>query len=1172
MAQITLRDYLQEIEDAISSKRVDEALASCQYVLAFFPESLEAQRLLGEVYLAQGKLEDAQQAFDWVLTNDPDNVIAYCSRALVSERMSDYDTALDCYQQAYELSRGNGQIRQAFNQLSEKVGQPGFMFSRAGLARLYMRGDLLIQAAQEWDIVLSMYPDRLDARTGLLEVYWRQGLYEKAIPLAEQILRDVPGCIKALLLLAYMRAPQDMLRSQELIKQVEALDPDLVLAHDLFADHMANQAGDPFLKLLSKSPAVMGAPGSAATISPSQSADAQAALNVGGSSVSADALSAWGSNASWNNDETLVKPRSDQAASQPDIPSLPSWMSEDIPSKSQSTTSSWDNNDAWNAAAPQQASTPTEQPDQAEPWQLLQNALNSINPDAARQASDPGLEESNAPAWPDTSGIGFVPQHANADASDSQETELAADDHIGEDAGQSWSFAIPEAAKNNAAVPAWLNMLAQDEAKQTESHQPEVAKPQEEQPVSSEKTVQPGPADQSQPSVELAKPSEPTPERADTPQPEEESEEELPFGPAWLKSLGAASLEGTGAYDFSELVRQRQSGDLPSQPDVVAASAEARPTQSPQPEIPAPSQQSSGASWEQPAVQKSSGASWEQPGAQKSSGASWEQPGPTVAQPKAQGFQDPSWLLESPSQTQKKQSSPTWELPDAQPSDQQPSPAASSTAESALNQLVEASQSAPADADPWAAWQSAYAPSQGQQQPAENQDFWSSFESNREPAPLEQPSWMQQLSQSSASSSDQNSDVTYEESAEQVNPSWYEQQAPEPAREETVQPAESVPSAEPARPVVEDPWAILNQQAQSQSIDYDWLAQLAGGTQPSASEPVAQEETTNAPDEKPDEGQQAAEEQNLVTTLEELEQRLLSRGFTPLEPNSLASIAQSQENGQESEEQAQEAAEGDRSSSASTSEPSLSSALAELGNFFPRPAEPTPIETQAPSAEPSWLAALGTVPAARNTPPSEAPAPEQPIVETAPETTDTRQPPVLAQPYAAPSRPAETVAFQPSEHVSTEPEAASVAHVNPLLDSELETTMKRPAVRLQPVQRTTTRDAGHMGANRTRSGERAGQRVAEGGNISHRERLIRGYQAQLIGDFDNAMQEYRVIIRNAPELLGEVVSNVRALLKLAPNYSSGYRVLGDAYMRQGEYLQAMEAYNKALTMAKKAKA
>src|SRR6266705_1471792 len=172
MAQIMLRDYLQQAEDALSSARIDDALASCQHVLTHFPGSLEAQRLLGEIYLAQGHLDEAQQAFDWVLTNDPENVIAYCDRALISERLSDYDTALDCYQQAYELSRGNSQIRQAFNKLSAKAGQQGFMFSRAGLARLYMRGDLLTQAIQEWEAVLAVNSDRLDARTGLLEAYW----------------------------------------------------------------------------------------------------------------------------------------------------------------------------------------------------------------------------------------------------------------------------------------------------------------------------------------------------------------------------------------------------------------------------------------------------------------------------------------------------------------------------------------------------------------------------------------------------------------------------------------------------------------------------------------------------------------------------------------------------------------------------------------------------------------------------------------------------------------------------------------------------------------------------------------------------------------------------------------------------------------------------------------
>ena len=118
MTQTTLREYLRTTEDAISSGRIDEAMANCQNILAYFPEALEAQHLLGEVYLAQGQLEEAQQTFEWILTNDPENVIVYCDRALISERTSDIDTALDCYQQAYELSRGNANIRQEIGRAS----------------------------------------------------------------------------------------------------------------------------------------------------------------------------------------------------------------------------------------------------------------------------------------------------------------------------------------------------------------------------------------------------------------------------------------------------------------------------------------------------------------------------------------------------------------------------------------------------------------------------------------------------------------------------------------------------------------------------------------------------------------------------------------------------------------------------------------------------------------------------------------------------------------------------------------------------------------------------------------------------------------------------------------------------------------------------------------------
>src|SRR6266852_3856898 len=221
MAKTTFFEYLQNTEDAISSGRIHDAMAKCQHILSYFPDALEAQRLLGEVYLAQGQLEEAQQTFDWILVNDPENVVVYCDRALISERLSDFDTALDCYQQAYELSRGNSQIRQEFNSLSAKVGQPDFMFSRAGLARLYMRGDLLTQAIQEWEVVLATTPDRLDARAGLLEAYWREEQFDRVEQLAKYILDENPSCLKALLLLAHTTAPRNLEQARELIKKAE---------------------------------------------------------------------------------------------------------------------------------------------------------------------------------------------------------------------------------------------------------------------------------------------------------------------------------------------------------------------------------------------------------------------------------------------------------------------------------------------------------------------------------------------------------------------------------------------------------------------------------------------------------------------------------------------------------------------------------------------------------------------------------------------------------------------------------------------------------------------------------------------------------------------------------------------------------------------------------------
>jgi tetratricopeptide (TPR) repeat protein len=957
MAQKTLRDYLQETEDAITSGHIDDALTRCQYVLTYFPEALEAQRLLGEVYLAQEDLENAQQMFDWILMNDPENVLAYCNRALISERLSDFETALDCYQQAYELSRGNSQIRQQFNELGAKTGQPSFMLSRAGLARLYMWGDLLSQAMQEWEAVLSVSPDRLDARLGLMETYWYEGLYDQVEQLARQILLDVPGCLKALLLLAAVVAEKNLQEAQELLQRAETLDPELVIGQELFADMIANQSTHPFIKLLKKPPVLLEVPSAKVVIAPVE--EPIAALQASAlHSLSPNAFAHWNELNEWNGVDTPVKPRQNAQLA----PSaLPVWQrdgAEDHP--------------AQNGVEHQGA---VEQDDGAaiDPWAMLErSAYRGSQEDDQREVQQSSQEPAEA----------YVPhdQYEETPAREAEDppTEVELD---GVDAGEAreeeseafatggWMLATKD--EYMAATPGWLSMLTQEQHQQAGDAPPIPEQPSQEQKPSvaspaAQQTLESEPVFYAQPSqeAELQAASGST----------DDDEESFFFGPDWLKSLGATMMD-----------------DAPEADAVL-------PT------------------LQQPAV--------------------LEEPEP---EPKAVFS---PWTVQTP-----------------------------------------------------------------------------------EPEP--------QLKATSHSGA---------------------MQGPE-----------------------------LEPQLQEQAVLSSWTAQVSQS-------PPQKGQDAPVPPTPPE------VEQSFLKTLEDLEQSLKLQGFVALEPNSLSAVAQ--EVAAQDKEEEQE-------------EPTLSSALAQLGNFAPpvAPTLATPVALTQPvpqpepgirPVEPLWLASLSvSSPPRPNVSPVPLAEPVAPSVQSNVSSSSVtaplaplpmrQEPPVvppahIQEPVGASARVDALPGpiFQPKPEPtptpspSPQPAKVPVGRGDAGIEDELEMTMKRPAVRLPAAQQRSLsgRQEGVVPSSKGYAGERpasVANKAADSGS-NYKERLLKGYQHQLVGDYDEAMQEYRIIIRNTPELLGEVVSNVRALLKLAPKYSAGYRVLGDAYMRQGEYLQAMEAYNKALTMAKKAKA
>ncbi len=598
MAQTTLREYLQLTEDAINSGRVNEAFTNCQQVLAQFPELLEARRLLGEVYLKQGQLEEAQQTFDWVLTNDPENVVTYCSRALICEQLKDYDTALDCYQQAYELSRGISHIRQEFNQLSERVGQPGFIFSRAGLARLYMRGDLLPQAVQEWENVLASSPDRLDARTGLLETYWRESMYDRVEQLARQILNTVPHCLKALVLLAHVTFAQNALQARELMQQAKALDPDLVIARELFSDFMVSNPKDPFLPLLKQPPAVIS--GAAKQPEPVVVQPAPPSAATNGSTFS-DPLGRWSSL------DNIIEPQQDYQSLQ-EVPPLGNWGS-NAPTNLGlwgSYTQTTDN--LGHTAAP--AETGSAQPED----HALSDSSEQQPPMAADVKSNgqerPWYHMDQLPSPADTMFEGTP--------ADSWESILPPME--GSSITSSWEM---EGQNSDIpAPPAWLDMLTRGERRQPAEN---LASKIESAPQPAAEASQVAPAADDQPLPAAAREPEAEQAVADQapwikpevqvtpvlpPTSDEEEEEGFFFGPEWLKSLGAAALEGPASAaqeaPLPETTSPAAEQEAPEEAAAPLAADEQLEPEQQQPADPQPSPQPelSTSSWLDQAAQK----------------------------------------------------------------------------------------------------------------------------------------------------------------------------------------------------------------------------------------------------------------------------------------------------------------------------------------------------------------------------------------------------------------------------------------------------------------------------------------------------------------------------------------------------------------------------------------
>ena len=246
MERTTLTERLRRVEAEIAAGRPEQALATCQELQTAYPRALRVQRTLGQIYLALRKPREALATLDRALAGDPEDVRACCARALVHQMHGDDVSALAWYRRACDLRPDDQALRATYRDLARRLGEPPYRPSRAGLARLYLRGDLLAHALREWEQLVAENPDRLDAQVGLAETLWIAGHAAAAEDRCRRILANAPSCVKAMLIqMALALEEGDMDTARAHLERTLQLDPDMAIAQICFSDALA--AGDPVM-------------------------------------------------------------------------------------------------------------------------------------------------------------------------------------------------------------------------------------------------------------------------------------------------------------------------------------------------------------------------------------------------------------------------------------------------------------------------------------------------------------------------------------------------------------------------------------------------------------------------------------------------------------------------------------------------------------------------------------------------------------------------------------------------------------------------------------------------------------------------------------------------------------------------------------------------------------
>lgn len=233
MAKIALRAYTKEIDGLIDRGQYEHALAHCRYILKYFPKHTDTYRLMAKAYLESQRYGDASDVFQRVLSSIPDDFVSHLGMSIIREDEGNLDAAIWHMERAFEIQPANSAIQSELRRLygrRDGIEPPKVRLTRGALARMYFKGELYPQAISELRGALSTDPQRPDLMLLLAKTYFRAGFKVEAADTCTTLLKKLPYCIEANLILAEILEHTDRREeAQQYRKRAISLNP--YLAH-----------------------------------------------------------------------------------------------------------------------------------------------------------------------------------------------------------------------------------------------------------------------------------------------------------------------------------------------------------------------------------------------------------------------------------------------------------------------------------------------------------------------------------------------------------------------------------------------------------------------------------------------------------------------------------------------------------------------------------------------------------------------------------------------------------------------------------------------------------------------------------------------------------------------------------------------------------------------------